>query len=62
MTVVAVDKDLVEKAKELLDGGVNERQFLSWVHHHIGHSGREDLQDLVEMDDIYELGGHRVPR
>jgi len=45
------------KARALLDGGLNEREFLGWLHRHVGHSGREDLQDLVEMDDTFTLGG-----
>jgi hypothetical protein len=57
MGSVAAEDALVRQAEELLNGGTNERQFLGWVHSQIGHGGQEDLQDLVEMNDIYELGG-----
>jgi hypothetical protein len=57
MGSVAAEDDLMHQAEELLSGATNERQFLGWVHGQIGHGGQEDLQDLVEMNDIYELGG-----
>ena len=54
---VSDDQDLVQKAEQLLAHTLTERQFLGWVHAHVGHSGPDELQDLVEMDDFYELGG-----
>lgn len=40
-----------------MTGDTTESEFLHWLHQEVGHSGRDDLQDLVEMSDIYTLNG-----
>lgn len=33
---------------------MTEREFVDWVHIHVGHGGYDDLEDLVELDDEYD--------
>lgn len=41
-------------ARRLLDGEMTEREFVAWIHCHVGHHGPDDLQDLVVLDDEYD--------
>lgn len=43
-----------EAAQRLLAGQLTEREFVAWVHCHVGHDGPDELQDIVEMDDEYD--------
>lgn len=44
------------RAQSLLDGDLKPSQFVASLHDDIGHSGPEDLQNLVELSDIWMLG------
>lgn len=43
-----------EAAARLLAGQMSEREFIDWVHIHVGHGGYDDLEDLVDLDDEYD--------
>lgn len=43
-----------EEATRLLEGELTEREFVSWIHTHVGHGGYDDLIELVELDDEYD--------
>jgi hypothetical protein len=43
-----------EEATRLVAGEITEREFVSWVHTHVGHMGYDDLIELVELDGEYD--------
>ena len=43
-----------EEARRLLAGHLTEREFVAWIHCHVGHRGPAELQDIVGMDDEYD--------
>jgi hypothetical protein len=43
-----------DAARRMIAGELTEREFVEWVHCHVGHDGPDDLQDIVEMDDEYD--------
>lgn len=43
--------------RQLRDGLVTARTLTDWAHSHIGHDGPDALQDLVELDDEYDIQG-----
>ncbi len=44
-----------EEAMRLIGGEITEREFVSWVHTHVGHMGDDDdLLELVVLDDEYD--------
>ncbi len=43
-----------QEAARLVAGEITEREFVSWLHTHVGHGGYDDLIELVELDDEYD--------
>jgi hypothetical protein len=43
--------------RQLSNGLVTPRTLTDWAHRHIGHDGPAALQDLVELDDEYDIQG-----
>jgi hypothetical protein len=43
--------------RQLSNGLVTPRMLTDWAHRHIGHDGPAAVQDLVELDDEYDMQG-----
>ena len=43
-----------DAARRMIAGELTEREFVEWVHCHVGHDGPDALQVIVEMYDEYD--------
>lgn len=43
--------------RQSIDGSLAPRAVAGWAHRYVGHEGPAELQDLVELDDEYDVQG-----